>query len=527
MRKWIVGIMVFAMVLLISSCFLLEKEKDEDRIEIPDALNMGENTDEVIEFLDEFLAENPGDPQGHVLRGTAKLVQIIAEALPHLIGEGIFIGPLSADEGAMSFPQSPDQIASGRFRSLEEIGFRIRSSLKQLEALNRIREISPELSSMAFSSAIASFAKTSTDWLEEIEELQDTLEGYISELEAIWEDLCYLQNDIIDSNVKLFLNQFDWNGDGVLEPDKELRLLVTWRDWDYNQHQGSFKLYSNIFLERGLPDIYYIESIEIDPAGGDAIFDFEFFDAMAGNIELDWDTYVPVFDDNDYITIDEGDIAVIKIFLDMLMSSLMPFLVYDLTPSADFVEYVNEIADGREPLPEDFDLNNDGNITTDEIKQFIGGDFLAFRDTKSADRLSSIRDYLCNMPVSMEVLRYNLLHSTKTEENRHNLTSPWFVEYTADDDEHFQETISEIDDMLDYIRPDGKDIDIEADLGEGDLLIHLYAIFDNPEAFSDLLSFVPSIYNYEDFDELSIVFPDETFGGLLTNFPKTLLPEDF
>ncbi|HRX66675.1 hypothetical protein, partial [Mesotoga sp.] len=175
--------------------------------------------------------------------------------------------------------------------------------------------------------------------------------------------------------------------------------------------------------------------------------------------------------------------------------------------------------------PPEIDTNNDGNIDASEVKAFIGTSFLTFRNpSKSPLWLSSIRDILLEAPETTMLLADDLLSDTQTEDNKHNLTSQWYIPFNQNAYDAMEENADEQEELLDYIRPNGEDLDTEIPVDEKTIILRLYNIFDHPERFSDLLSFFPTLINYEMLE--GIEFPDPTFGGVVVNLPKTISPDN-
>ena len=340
-------------------------------------------------------------------------------------------------------------------------------------------------------------------------------------LQEVWDDISYLSGEM-NIVVEVFLNEFDWDEDGAVESDRELVLEVVSKE-DSITYTESLRLYTDILFLEKEPKGDHIVSIEVDPDGGDAVFDLDFWFMISQGLEIE---YAPGFDENDYLVIDEGEIAILKMLVGSALSSARAFTVYDLEPSEAFMEYVED-ADDDEIDPPEIDTNSDGNIDASEVKAFIGTSFLTFRNpSKSPLWLSSIRDIALEAPETTMLLAEDLLKDTQTEDNKHNLTSQWYIPFDQDAYDALAESSSEQEELLDYIRPNGEDLDTEIPVDEDEktIILRLYNIFDHPERFSDLLSYFPTLINYEMLE--GIEFPDPTFGGVVVNLPKSISPDN-
>ena len=71
--------------------------------------------------------------------------------------------------------------------------------------------------------------------------------------------------------------------------------------------------------------------------------------------------YAPGFDENDYLVIDEGEIAILKMLVGSALSSFIALTVYDLESSEAFMDYFED-ADDNEIDPAKIDTNSDVNI---------------------------------------------------------------------------------------------------------------------------------------------------------------------
>ncbi len=442
----------------------------------------GETAEESEEIIDDFVKRNPENPEGHAIRGAMKAIPELLKLLEiynSQIGSLDIAGTFDRSEILSGFEElvsNPDQV-------VQSISADIRARLLNMKLRSALILRNPELlvNFLASSSSVAENSGYST--CGEIGDFQDEMEEYADSLQEVWDDISYLSGEM-KIVVKVFLNEFDWDKDGVVESEEK-------------EPKGD-----------------HIVSIEVDPDGGDAVFDLDFWFMISQGLEIE---YAPGFDENDYLVIDEGEIAILKMLVGSALSSARAFTVYDLEPSEAFMEYLENADDEIDP-PE-IDTNNDGNIDASEVKAFIGTSFLTFRNpSKSPLWLSSIRDILLEAPETTMLLADDLLSDTQTEDNKHNLTSQWYIPFSQNAYDAMER------ELLDYIRPNGEDLDTEIPVDEKTIILRLYNIFDHPERFSDLLSFFPTLINYEMLE--GIEFPDPTFGGVVVNLPKTISPDN-
>jgi len=479
----------------------------------------GETAEESEEIIDDFVKRNPENPEGHAIRGAMKAIPQLLKLLDiynSQIGSLDIAGTFDRSEMLSGFEDlvsNPDQV-------VQSISADIRAKLLNMKLRSLLILGNPELLVNFLASSSSIVENSGFSLCGEIGDFQDEMEEYADSLQEVWDDISYLSGEM-KIVVEVFLNEFDWDKDGVVESDRELMLEVVSED-DSITYTESFRLYTDILFLEKEPRGDHIVSIEVDPDGGDAVFDLDFWFMISQGLEIE---YAPGFDENDYLVIDEGEIAILKVLVGGALSSARAFTVYDLEPSEAFMEYLEDADDEIDP-PE-IDTNNDGNIDASEVKAFIGTSFLTFRNpSKSPLWLSSIRDILLEAPETTMLLADDLLTDTQTEDNKHNLTSQWYIPFDQDAYDALAESADEQRELLDYIKPNGEDLDTEIPVDEDEktIILRLYNIFDHPERFSDLLSFFPTLINYEMLEEIE--FPDPTFGGVVVNLPKTISPDN-
>ncbi|WP_292592371.1 hypothetical protein [Mesotoga sp. UBA5825] len=476
----------------------------------------GETAEEFEQIIDDFVKRNPENPEGHAIRGAMKAIPQLLKLLDiynSQIGSLDIAGTMDRDEILSSFENlvsNPDRIA-------QSLSSDIRAKLLNMKLKSALILRKPQLLINALSSRRPIAKNPDYSLCGEITDFQEEMEDYADGLQEVWDDISYLSGEM-SIVVKVFLNEFDWDEDGVVESDRELILEVVSEN-DSITYSENFRLYSDILFLEKKPKGDHIVSIEVDPSGGDAVFDLDFWFMISQGLDIE---DAPGFDENDYLVIDEGEIAILKMLVGSALSSARAFTIYDLEPSEAFMEYFED-TDDDEIDPPEIDTNSDGNIDASEVKAFIGTSFLTFRNPfESPLWLSLIRDIALEIPETTMLMAEDLLKDTRTEGNKHNLTSQWYIPFDQDAYDTLSENANELEELLDYIRPNGEDLDTEIPVDEEGktIILRLYNIFDHPEGFSDLLSFFPTLINYEMLE--GIEFPDPTFGGAVVNLPKSI-----
>jgi hypothetical protein len=475
----------------------------------------GDTVEEFEQIIDDFVKRNPDNPEGHAIRGAMKAIPQLLKLLDiynSQIGSLDIAGTMDRSEmlsGLEDLVSNPGQV-------VRSVSTDIRARLLNMQLKLALILRNPGLLTNVLASSGSTVEKSGYSPCGEIGDFQDEMEDYADSLQEVWDDISYLSGEM-KIVVEVFLNEFDWDEDGVVESDRELMLKVVSEE-DSITYSESFGLYTDILFLGKEPEGDRIVSIEVDPEGGDAVFDLDFWFMISQGLEIE---YAPVFDENDYLVIDEGEIAILKMLVGSALSSARAFTIYDLEPSEAFMEYLEDVDDEIDPT--EIDTNSDGNIDASEVKAFIGTSFLTFRNpSRSPIWLSSIRDIALEAPETTMLLADDLLRDTQTEDSKHNLTSQWYIPFDQDVYDALEESANVQEELLDYIRPNGEDLDTEIPVDEEGktIILRLYNIFDHPERFSDLLTFFPTLINYEMLE--GIEFPDPTFGGVVVNLPKSI-----
>ncbi len=481
----------------------------------------GDSSDEMMENIESFLKRNPNDKQGHAVRGVMRAVPEILNLvdmynsnlelieIPRLSNTGkklVFQNLLSESGSVTDF--------------IRDTAINLRAGLLNLKVRTVLAFRNTERAFETAQFSLANIGKSLYEIAGEIADIQNLIEAQANRIQEIWDDLLVL-DDEMNILIKFFPNAFDWDRDGIIESDSELRIRVVSRDTD-REYIESFRLYTDLIYGGMTYKGNSLVSATVDPEGGDAVFDFDFWSKVAQGEYPE--NFLFVFDDNDYLIIDEGEVAILRILVGGMLAEYRALTIYNLEPSEELIDLIESVFGGQQPPNLDFiDSNGDGDIVASEVKAFVGQSFLTFRNpVKSPAWLRSIRDIAMELPNSMMMLADDLLNDTYDNTSEHNLTSQWFIPFDQVEYDYMVESIESIEDTLEYIASSGKELDTEIVVGEqGEtILLRLYNIFDHPERFSDLLGFLPRLVNYKNLE--SIVFPDPTFGGVVVNLPKSI-----
>ena len=325
-----------------------------------------------------------------------------------------------------------------------------------------------------------------------------------SEIDSAIDDLLeieeYLDRALSDPDIshKLCVNKFDWDGDGTVEAYTPMKV----KDANGTIYSIEEVIYSEQLS--GTPPYVVI------PDGGDAWFDFEGFRAMLREEEL---PETIAFDDNDYITIDDGTLYLLKFFVKSILTSMRLLATWNLSLPDDFptnYDDPNWLAD----VLEYFDENN--NMTIDENEWQKLDPFLTFRENGSQNLSGSVNA----LEEGIEALLEADEDSEKDEGDLHDITSQEYLpEYGLLRDEE-EENLRNFLSTLDI------KVDVYGD-GNTDCTLHFSVLKDNPDNFSDLKVFFPSIQFQNNNGTIVLEsigeLPDPTLGGLVE--PGIVLPE--
>ncbi|WP_129408229.1 hypothetical protein [Marinitoga lauensis] len=319
----------------------------------------------------------------------------------------------------------------------------------------------------------------------------------------------YLYDDI-----KYEINKFDWDGDGEIENTTALKFDILTQD-GANITIPFYELFT-------LPDPPV--SIKISQNGGDAIFDYEMF---FGNID---ENYNPIFNDNDYLLIDEGTAAGMSVFSKILGIIGKALFIYDLNnPSINIKNAINNDENLEEYIsnlildlmknPPPFDSQK---ITGEELKNHIFGDMLTFKDNiKSIDLINQIKNDLLSFHDLVRMIFEDKIMDYIAQ--KHDVTSGNTPPVPKYDFDMSMDLLGETEKMSNFINNPSEGIEIPIGYNES-FTLHPGVFFNNPDDFSDLNVFLPdiSIVSTYDSTNLLIELPDPTFKGLVDGLDATI-----
>ncbi|SHE97336.1 hypothetical protein SAMN02745164_01524 [Marinitoga hydrogenitolerans DSM 16785] len=331
----------------------------------------------------------------------------------------------------------------------------------------------------------------------------------------------YAQNlkldNYLDANFKWEINDFDWNGDGIINNDIELHIeaTVTYTDNPEPQRK-SLGLYTDLIL-KDYQNIESIEFIGIDKNTlGDAIFDWELLEQFKNQGFAD-DGYSPTFDTNDYLIIDEGFISMLSFILNNIYIPSKGLFLYNLTtPSATFTDIIASETPEASFMELFYNLTDDYIITKEELINNILGNMLNARDNLFETSVASIQNSILSLKDS---INYSLQDSIMDYLYQdHDITSgPMDLFSTW---ELFYQNITNLAIT---------DINYPMHIG-GNVILYPAVFFENPEKFKDLNIYLPEItlegtMNVEsiEIETITINFPNAHFGGLISGIENPLI----
>ncbi|KLO24147.1 hypothetical protein [Marinitoga sp. 1155] len=342
------------------------------------------------------------------------------------------------------------------------------------------------------------------------ENLEESLINIIEDLGVFSQKLSI--NDYLDENIKWEINDFDWNGDGIIDNNTELHIAATVTYYGQEPQKGSFGLYTDILLK--LDDIDNIDFIGIDKnTPGDAIFDWEFLTKKLNYEDLS--DYSLTFDENDYLIVDEGLISMMAFIFNNIYVHGSAFFLYDLNnPSATITSILQ--SDSLEASLDELFLTlaSDYTITASEMENNIFGEMLKPRDDFFETRVASIQNSIFSQKdIIRTALEDSIIDYLPQE---HDITSGPFEIFNIWDiySSNFSELFT-------------NDINIPIHIF-GPIMIYPAVFFENPEDFKDLSIYLPDItlegtIDSKEIEKIIIDFPDPYFNGLISGIENPLI----
>lgn len=515
LKKFTLLFIVLLVMFSFSSCFLVDMIKPA---ELPETVKLEQDKiGELEDTADKILKRDPNDERANIVKALIEFFQSLKKLseieLPDIENNVLNLSPAFSVMLKTLSSQSLDSIMD--FELVEMMpGYLSKEFLTNL----------PEKFS---DEKIGEFTALNEDDCFDVDvtALQNEVEEVVKLLESSWNRINnHLSADMNVGDIFIYPNKFDWSSNGTVNSTEEIVLLVTGRKWTPDEgwediENEPFGLYSDILIpfakEEFNLDPY---ELSIDETGGDAWLDFGFLEWIADDAT---GTYTAEFTDDDYIAVGAGELSLVKIIEDFLQALLIPTIVWDLQPSQASIDFFCENKDDEDfmfLLFEELDPTESGVIDVADVKGFVGNNFLTFRNALSSTRLPHIRTVLLDVPETGRLLLDELFYGT---ENDRKIINPyWINRFFYIPSEDWDDAYENMNDELVTLEDElGPIVDEDVELDE-EVTLHLYIFFDQPNNFSDLLTFFPTI-NYDPEEMLleSIEFPDATFGGLFTGIP--------
>ena len=343
-----------------------------------------------------------------------------------------------------------------------------------------------------------------------------------------------------DISFKVYPNSFDWNDNGAVESTSQLEVDINgeWVGlWDL-----VFSPFVNFLSESS-------ERLVFNEEGGDAWYDRETFEMLFSDEPLPEETYIPVFNEEDYILFDAESIRILYLIVNLELTILEPSIIYSLQPGESFWNFMMNYLQYEPPLTlrnsksnpdtdyatETLDLDKNGTITNAEFQNLFDEDFLAFFDNpnggadavlgwKSAiSEFTSMATELIAAIELPEIIESEFTSGVK--ELQKSIESPKAFKRVLrriEEEPTLQEIIiGLLTEFYEFVNDPNKEFLTEEDVDEdgNEEILTPGVFFSLPNNFSDLKNFLPDIGYLNNI----VVFPDPTFGGILEGFSGTLV----
>jgi|GEM_PF-2419866 len=326
-------------------------------------------------------------------------------------------------------------------------------------------------------------------------QLYESISATLSELWPRLKDLELCLENAIKGNASITLhpNNFDWDGDGALEPEEPPEL------------SDGTNTYSvvDLFYGSASPE----GTLVVVQSGGDAWFDFE---TISGQNPEEI-----VFDENDYLILDKGAFSALLLVVKAALSISDLLLTWDLTlPSdlpnpADYEDMGGWIQALLDQLAGDDDVVSNDNGDGGEWNEL--DPFLVFRENGS----SYLEDLVDSVVKGIQSILW--LNEDIEEDNpgdEHDFTSMYYFEEPLLD-ENTENILQEVVNTKQVELSEGepftyKQTETET-LTATIVAIDFGVLAENSGSFEDLKVFFPTLNLQNGYFE----FPDPTFGGLL------------
>ncbi|GAB6189933.1 hypothetical protein JCM30566_16750 [Marinitoga arctica] len=322
-------------------------------------------------------------------------------------------------------------------------------------------------------------------------------------------------DDYLDVNFKWEINDFDWNGDGIINNDTELHIeaTVTYIDEPEPQRK-SLGLYTDLILNN-FTNIENIEFIGIDKnTPGDAILDWDLIEQLI-NSDLILN-YTPIFDENDYLVIDEGIISILSFIFDNIYAQSKFLLLYNLTtPSATLVNILSSESPEASFMELFYNLADDYIITSEELIDNILGDMLNARDNSFETSVASIQNSILSLKDSINYSLQDFIMDYLYQD--HDISSGPMESFSIW--KLFDQNITNLSITdINYPMPIANSI-----------ILYPAVFFENLSNYTSLNNYLPDItiegtvdFQSTEIEKIILNFPDPHFNGLISGLSNPL-----
>ncbi|KLO24146.1 hypothetical protein [Marinitoga sp. 1155] len=322
-----------------------------------------------------------------------------------------------------------------------------------------------------------------------------------------------IKNGYLYTDVKYKINEFDWDMDGTVESTSPLKLKIKTENGE-----DSIPFYDLLKIDQ------FSRVLGIDPAGGDAIFDYELINE---NIS---ENHNPTFDDNDYILIDEGTAGQISLVTGLIGIIGKSLFIYDLNnPSenikaalksnVNLMDKIDEILKTLLKNPPPLDSEK---ITGWELETYIFGHMLYFKDyNTSIELINTIKNELISLHDILNKIFEDRIMDYIIQP--HDPTSGDTPPVKLEDFIPAMDGLKKTEELAQIIQDPSKGIDIPLEYNKN-ITIYPGVFFNNPDDFSNLNVFLPDIYIEESNNSTNLIveFPDSTFKGLISGLDSKI-----
>ncbi|MBM7559544.1 hypothetical protein [Marinitoga litoralis] len=365
------------------------------------------------------------------------------------------------------------------------------------------------LNSEDLNGVLLSLINIPTDFKNDILTLLEKLGDYAEKLQL---------NDYLYENIKWMINDFDWNNDGIITNNAELHIEATVTYMDNTVQKESLGVYSDLILG-DMSNIENIEFIGIDSdTPGDAILDWDLVEQLSDDGTVT-NGYASVFDENDYLLIDEGFVSMLDFILKYIYGYGNMLFLYNLTPTATVIDILENYSLDASITELLLNMAKDDNIITQ--KELIGNIFgnMLTAENDFETRVASIQNSFITLDIP---IKYAIDDS---------ITDYLYIPHDP--------TSGPIDLMELWELSGSKitklfmtDINTPVSLG-GPIMIYPAVFFESSANFEDLRNYLPDITlegtlnsDTPEISKITFDLPDPYFGDLVSGIQNPIIIEN-